>query len=422
MNEQKNSVKQLVERALQKDQEAFSRLYYKTYDRNYYLVLKLVKSEQDTEDILQDTYIKILEKLPQYQYKGENSFASWTGVIASNTALDFLRKKRPALFSEISGDEHFAFDKADESIEFQPEQQYDKKETAEIVSMLLSELSEEQRICILLFYLQDLSVKEIAEQCQCSENTIKSRLNYGRKKIRGQADVLEKYGIHVGETAMVAVLVYFLQKDIVHANGITVVQSANEAAKVMTLVSQSGGMETAAAAGTVTGIGFAGKAVAKIGVKKLVATGITSVLTLCGAGGYAVHKFNAFSEPVNVIGTASPLPATPVSTYFWTETPNVTKAPNVAKTPGVTETAESAETPVSTITPKPAKTVTKEPVTKKPVGTEKPIAKSTKKPVKKPTEKPTAKPTVESTAKPAVESTAKPAIVSTAKPVENPVE
>ena len=105
MKEQNNSIKQLVERALQNDHEAFSQLYYQTYDRNYYLVLKLVKSEQDTEDILQDTYIKILSKLSQYQYKGENSFASWTSAIASNTALDFLRKKRPTLFSELSEDE-----------------------------------------------------------------------------------------------------------------------------------------------------------------------------------------------------------------------------------------------------------------------------------------------------------------------------
>ena len=102
MKEQNKSVKQLVEQALQSDHEAFSQLYYQTYDRNYYLVLKLVKNEQDTEDILQDVYIKILKNLSKYQYKGESSFASWTSAIASNTALDFLRKKRPTLFSELS--------------------------------------------------------------------------------------------------------------------------------------------------------------------------------------------------------------------------------------------------------------------------------------------------------------------------------
>ena len=110
MKNQNNSIKQLIERALQNDHEAFSQLYYQTYDRNYYLVLKLVKSKQDTEDILQDTYIKILAKLHQYQYKGESSFASWTSAIASNTALDFLRKKRPTLFSELSEDEEFVLE------------------------------------------------------------------------------------------------------------------------------------------------------------------------------------------------------------------------------------------------------------------------------------------------------------------------
>ena len=424
MNEQNNSVKQLVERALNNDHEAFSKLYYQTYDRNYYLVLKLVKSEQDTEDILQDTYIKILEKLSQYQYKGESSFASWTSAIASNTALDFLRKKRPTLFSELSEDEEFIFDTEDESVDFQPEQQYDQKETAEIVSMILSELSEEQRICILLFYLQNLSIKEISEQCQCSKNTVKSRLNYGRKKIRGQADTLKKYGIHVGKTSMLAALVYFLQGDIAYANSITIVKAASGAAKVIALVSQSGGMATTVATETTAGVTMLSKTAATIGVKKIVAISIASVITLGGAGGYVVQKFKPFSSPASATVTAAPLAITPTVTA------------TVAPMP----TTEVTATPAPTDTPEPTKEVTEEPATeelvineetnvpetKKPIVTVKPTKKPTSKPTekstKKPTSKPTTKPTKKPTPKPTAKPTKKPTPKPTTKPTEKPVE
>lgn len=382
MNKQSNSVKQLVERALKKDHEAFSQLYYQTYDKNYYLVLKLVKSEQDAEDILQDTYIKILEKLSQYQYKGESSFAAWTSTIASNTALDFLRKKRPILFSELAENEEFTFDAADESVEFQPEKQYDKKETSEIVSMLLSELAEEQRICILLFYLQDLSIKEIAEQCQCSENTVKSRLNYGRKKIRGQADVLKKYGIHVGETAVLAVLVYFLKGDMAHAHSITLVQATSQATEVMSLVSKSGGMATTVAT-------IAGKATATGGVKKIMVIGIVGVIVLSGVGGYAVHKFKAFSRPTSITVTATPLFATPTATVSVTPTPQVTDIPALTD---ITELTKEATKEPATKEPV-TNEETKGPVTQRTIETAKTKMKPTKKSTEKPTKKPTAKPT-----------------------------
>lgn len=392
MKEQNKSVKQLVEQALQNDHEAFSQLYYQTYDRNYYLVLKLVKNEQDTEDILQDVYIKILKNLSKYQYKGESSFASWTSAIASNTALDFLRKKRPTLFSELSEEEENLFDTADESIEFQPEQRYDQKETSEIVSMILSELSEEQRICIILFYLQNLSIKEIAAQCHCSENTIKSRLNYGRRKIRGQADTLKKYGIHVGQASMLGVLVYFVQNDMAFAKSISPFEAGRKAANLLTTVSSGSGLEKSLVAETGKGVVAASKAATAVGVKKMTAVGIAGMITLAGAGGYVLHSLTPFSKPVGA--TATPFLATPVATLDITDTPEDTALFVPTETPEPTETVTKKPkvqpTVVLTKKPKVDPTVM---LTKKPVITAKPTMKPTAKPTRKPTEKPTKKPT-----------------------------
>lgn len=63
----------------------------------------------------------------------------------------------------------------------QPELSYIKEETKELVHYLLDGLSDEQRMSILMFHIENASVSEIAQAMDCSENTVKSRLNYGRK-------------------------------------------------------------------------------------------------------------------------------------------------------------------------------------------------------------------------------------------------
>lgn len=209
-------IKQTIKKAKSGDKKAFEKLYKETYDRNYYIILKMLNHEQDTLDVLQETYIKIFTKLDQYEYKGPDSFFSWTGKVASNTALDFLRKKNPILFTEmeqVCGESITEMDIEDLSEQYRPEIVYDKKETAEIVEEMLNGLSEEQRICILLFYLQEMSIKEIAQLCNCSENTIKSRLHYGRKKIYEQGEMLKKHGIALMGITPFTLLYYMLRQD-----------------------------------------------------------------------------------------------------------------------------------------------------------------------------------------------------------------
>ena len=70
----------------------------------------------------------------------------------------------------------------------------DKSETSRLVNEILDTLSEEQKICALMYYGQELSVKEIATSLDVSENTVKSRLNYARKNIKEKVLELEKKG------------------------------------------------------------------------------------------------------------------------------------------------------------------------------------------------------------------------------------
>lgn len=117
-------VQEMVLAAQEGDREAFSWLYQETYNRNYYIVIKMVKHEQDAMDVLQDAYVKVIQKLFSFRYNGSKSFTSWTSKVASHTALDFLRKKNPILFTEMQGEDDGdtpVLEFEDESVENQPE-------------------------------------------------------------------------------------------------------------------------------------------------------------------------------------------------------------------------------------------------------------------------------------------------------------
>ena len=78
------------------------------------------------------------------------------------------------------------FDIEDEKSEFQPERSYTQKETQELVHELIDSLSDEQRLCILMYHLDDQSIKDIAETFGISENTVKSEITIWKKSHKGK--------------------------------------------------------------------------------------------------------------------------------------------------------------------------------------------------------------------------------------------
>lgn len=276
-------IQELVLAAQKGDMDAFSWLYKETYDRNYYIVIKMVRQEQDAMDILQDTYVKVFQKLASFQYTGSKSFASWTSKIASNTALDFLRKKNLVLFSELQpedGGDIPELEFEDESAMNQPELALDQKETARIVQELLDCLSEEQRICVILRYICQMKISEIALECGCPENTIKSRLNYAKKRLLGERETLEKKGIRLYNVAPFTLLVFLLGKEssafqAPAASGLdAVMDQVSDGQGLSSLSSESIGKTAATKAGSAVSKWTAGK----------MAVVVLSSLALVGAG------------------------------------------------------------------------------------------------------------------------------------------
>ena len=207
--------KKAVEAALKGNESAFSALYESTQRDMYYIALKYMKNEEDAMDVLQDSYIKAWQSLATL--KDPASFRAWFGRIVANTAKNALAKKRPMLFSQLEGEndegEQFALDIEDEKSEFQPERSYTQKETQELVHELIDSLTDEQRLCILMYHLDDQSIKDIAETFGISEYTVKSRLLYGRKAIKAKAEELQKKGYQLYTVAPVVFFLYLLDSE-----------------------------------------------------------------------------------------------------------------------------------------------------------------------------------------------------------------
>lgn len=237
----------------QGDENGFNFLYEETYKSKYYLALKYMQNEEAAKDVLQDAYIQAFRKLDTLE--NPEKFASWLGIIVANTAKNALQKKNPMLFSEIVGDqeeEEFEYQIEDESIENQPEIAYSQRETQELVHELIDSLSEEQRMCILMFHIEGQSISEIAESLGCSENTVKSRLNYGRKNIKGKAEELQKKGYKLYGMAPVPFLLYLLKSEehALAAQGMLETAGKAMASNIADKVAASGAQSAGVNAGT----------------------------------------------------------------------------------------------------------------------------------------------------------------------------
>lgn len=206
---------QAVALAREGKEEGFNFLYEKTYREKYYIAIKYMKNEENAQDVLQDAYIKAFNKLDTLQ--DANAFPGWIGQIVANTAKNALVKKKPVLFSEMNSDsedsENWEYQTEDDNNTYQPEKAYTAKETQEMVHELLESLSDEQRLCMLMFYIEEQSIKDIAKTFNCSENTVKSRLNYGRKKLKTQAEVLQQKGYKLYSFAPAPLFLYLLHSE-----------------------------------------------------------------------------------------------------------------------------------------------------------------------------------------------------------------
>ena len=231
---------EIIRKAQQGDSEAFTRIYNETIKTAYYVAKRILLDEQAVEDVLQESYIAVYEHLGEYK---AGNLQGWVDTIVANRSKNYLRKKNPILFSQMETEENINIEFEEEKIEFRPDVKVDYDETKRLVMNIVDGLSDEQRLAVILFYFEQRSVKEIAEICECSENTVKSRLNYARKKIKEDVLELEKKGTKLYSIAVLPFL-YWLFKEEFMVCEVPVSTNTNVANVTKRVIEQTTGSTT----------------------------------------------------------------------------------------------------------------------------------------------------------------------------------
>ena len=211
--QEKNDLKEMIEKAAAGEENALEKIYNLTYVQGFAIALQMVKNEQDAMDVMQDAYISAFRNLNQLA--DPDRLKSWFNCIVANKCKDWLKKKKPQLFSDIpTGDDDREFEDtiADENLTFSPEDSVDYAETKRLMKEILDSLPEDQKLCVLMYYYEELSVADIADALGCSTGTVKSRLNYARKKIRNDVEELERKGTKLYSVAPLPFILWMLRE------------------------------------------------------------------------------------------------------------------------------------------------------------------------------------------------------------------
>ncbi len=156
----------------------FEQVYNELKNTIYNYLYYMVKDEQLSQDLSQETFLKIYLNLSKF--RGDSSIKTWSLVIARNVFLNYIRKKNPSLVEEKYMDLSIT------NNDNMPEDIVIKKENSEIIKRVLFSLKEEDRTVLILRDHENLSYSEIGQIMKISEVVVKSRIFRARGKYKEQ--------------------------------------------------------------------------------------------------------------------------------------------------------------------------------------------------------------------------------------------
>jgi len=164
--------KEIVESILQGNTQDFEKIVEKYYERlKRYSLRILNNNNEDAEDAISNSFMKIYQNLASYNPKLQ--FSSWAYRIVHNESVNIIRKNS----------NFFSFDPLSSSLQFFPGK--DDVNISKIdVEKTLNKLNHSDKNILTLFYLEELSIKEISEVLKTSTGSVKSRLSIARKKAK----------------------------------------------------------------------------------------------------------------------------------------------------------------------------------------------------------------------------------------------
>ena len=293
-------LKDAIKKMQAKDETGFATFYEQTYSYVYAKAKYVMHDEEDALDLTQETYIQAYKGIGAIE--DVNNVYAWLGGIVYRQGMRIFNKRKELLTGE---EQDYLFDEM-ESGEATPEQMVEQQATVDIVKGMIDELPELQRVAIMAFYYDNMKIDEIASMCECSANTIKSRLNYAKKFLKEKVEAHEKQNRYKLCSVSPAILLLAFKglfaepeyKMPAQAVENVYAASCNSLGIKMASTATAGG-SAFASAGTV-----AGGAVATAKTGLAIKIGIAAV-TLLTAGGItaavAINMNNSPKEPVAVV-------------------------------------------------------------------------------------------------------------------------
>jgi len=177
----------LVSRVLTGDMQAFMSLIRQHERLVAHMVGRLVKNEEDREELCQDVFLRVHEKLSEFTF--QSKLSTWIATIAWRYAINHLRKKK-MLFSDIPDEDAFTKKFIEET---NPETVTEERDLDEFVLRLVDQLPPQYKVVLTLFHLEGMSYPEIGAVTRMPEGTVKNYLFRARNLLK------EKVKMYLGK-------------------------------------------------------------------------------------------------------------------------------------------------------------------------------------------------------------------------------
>jgi len=164
------------------NEEAFTELLERHKSKVFTTIYLIVKDRYVAEDLLQDTFIKVVNTIKSGKYNEEGKFLPWVQRIAHNLAIDYFRrdKRYPTIVMEDGSRVFNTLAFAEDSVESLKV----KQDTVALLKRLIQELPESQREVLIMRHYMQMSFQEIADCTDVSINTALGRMRYALINLR----------------------------------------------------------------------------------------------------------------------------------------------------------------------------------------------------------------------------------------------
>jgi RNA polymerase sigma-70 factor, ECF subfamily len=182
----------LVRRAQAGDESAFREIVERYQSKVFSIIHGIVRQRNDVEDIAQQVFAKVYLSLKSFDFR--SSLITWIYKITVNECFDYLRKRKVRKLvyeSDLSEDEVRRVENTEPSIDRQTPADTTLAQRDYVVK-LLTRVSEEERMLLMMKEVEGYSVEELAERTGMNENTIKVKLFRARQKLVKAAQRLER--------------------------------------------------------------------------------------------------------------------------------------------------------------------------------------------------------------------------------------